>query len=635
MSIKFQKEFSKFKDLTALEPIQYHALLGKTPTVVEHPTRKGYCYARMADNLSELITVFNDKVSQAYDLPVIIERRGLTWYVVGRDIQRYADWGTSSPFLPKHHTQHEFNRDTGSGADTVFIYPDQFMPLLVFPSGTSGAGNLQIAPYVLKRNSDFIYVGNTGTPNLLIYKPTDNTGIVGLVYLDTTTGNPGILVASGTPFVGSITGTSDLLPYVPYPTSTDQEPLYFFRLVSGTSSLGWNNLYNARQMIGGGVGSTGSSGSIPLQTAKRILISDASGNIGTSDYLAYDDTTRILTMGEAVGGFVQSVIWNLSSSISRVLNMITWGAGSSSRFKGTFARGSISAATAAQSGDTLVRFSGAGYDGVTSIQNAATSVELRFVSSELQSNSSHGTQIEFYTTPTGTTTLTKVMTLGNDGNVNIEAGKEYRINNVSIGGGTNSFQIDCSGGTSDTYGALVGTIDGTNKIFTVSLGRYVSGSLQLYLNGQLLTQGISEDWTETTPSSGTFTLTEAPILGDVLIAFYKQSAVSSGNADTLDGYEAVTLLNNPLIGRNVATVDFGTGLYEKTITIVNSLATSSSYIVANILNEATSNNTADDIMIQPLEIKIGARTAGSFDITVSSLINVFVGEVYITYALFN
>ena len=424
MSIKFQKEFSKFKDLTALEPIQYHALLGKTPTVVEHPTRKGYCYARMADNLSELITVFNDKVSQAYDLPVIIERRGLTWYVVGRDIQRYADWGTSSPFLPKHHTQHEFNRDTGSGADTVFIYPDQFMPLLVFPSGTSGAGNLQIAPYVLKRNSDFIYVGNTGTPNLLIYKPTDNTGIVGLVYLDTTTGNPGILVASGTPFVGSITGTSDLLPYVPYPTSTDQEPLYFFRLVSGTSSLGWNNLYNARQMIGGGVGSTGSSGSIPLQTAKRILISDASGNIGTSDYLAYDDTTRILTMGEAIGGFVQSVIWNLSSSISRVLNMITWGAGSSSRFKGTFARGSISAATAAQSGDTLVRFSGAGYDGVTSIQNASTSVELRFVSSELQSNSSHGTQIEFYTTPTGTTTLTKVMTLGNDGNVNIEAGKE-------------------------------------------------------------------------------------------------------------------------------------------------------------------------------------------------------------------
>ena len=300
--------------------------------------------------------------------------------------------------------------------------------------------------------------------------------------------------------------------------------------------------------------------------------------------------------------------------------------------RGVFARGTKSSPTAAQANDVEFRVRASAYDGST---YPSSNMELRFLADENQGSSAHGSRIEFYTTPTGTTTLTKVMTLGNDGNVNIEAGKEYRVNNVSIGGGTNSFQVDCSGGTSDTYGILAGTINGSNKVFTVSLGRYVSGSLQLYLNGQLLTQGTSEDWTETTPTSGTFTLTDAPILGDVLIAFYKQSAVSSGNADTLDGYEAVTLLNNPLIGRNVATVDFGTGLHEKTITIVDSLATSSSYIVANILNETTSNNTADDIMIQPLEIKIGARTAGSFDVTISSLIDVFVGEVYITYALFN
>ena len=634
MSTKFQREFSKFKDLTALEPIQYHALLGKTPTVVEHPTRKGFCYARMADNLSELITVFNDKVSQSYDLPVIIERRGLTWYVVGRDIQRYSDWGTSSPFLPKHHNQHEFNRDNGSGADTVFIYPDQFMPLLVFPSGTSGAGNLQIAPYVLKRNSDFIYVGNTGTPNLLIYKPTDNTGIMGLVYLDTTTGNPGILVASGTPFVGSITGTSALLPYVPYPSSSDQEPLYFFRLVSGTSSLGWNNLYNARQLIGGSSGGTGSSGGgggIGTLTANRVVIS-GTGTATTDSNFTYDASTTRLELGIGVpansnGGFGQAY-----EGVSVGHFLATWGSGLASFVRGVFARGTKSSPTAAQANDVEFRVRASAYDGST---YPSSNMELRFLADENQGSSAHGSRIEFYTTPTGTTTLTKVMTLGNDGNVNIEAGKEYRVNNVSIGGGTNSFQVDCSGGTSDTYGILAGTINGSNKVFTVSLGRYVSGSLQLYLNGQLLTQGTSEDWTETTPTSGTFTLTDAPILGDVLIAFYKQSAVSSGNADTIDGYEAATLLNNPLIGRNIATVDFGTGLYEKTITVVDSLATSSSYIVANILNEATSNNTADDIMIQPLEIKIGARTTGSFDVTVCSLTNVFVGEVYITYALFN
>lgn len=433
MSLKFQREFAKFKKYTAKEPTQYHALLGKTPTVVEHPTRKGYCYARMADNLSELITVFNDKVSQSYDLPVIIERRGLTWFVVGRDVQRYADWGTASPFLPKHHGQHEFNRDAGTGADAVFIYPDQFMPLLVFPSGTSGAGNLQIAPYVLQRENDFIYVGNTGTPNLLTYKPTDSTGIMGLVYLDTLTGNPGILIASGTPFVGTLTGTASLLPYVPYPTSAEQEPLYFFRLVSGTTSINWGNLYNARQLIGGGAGGTGTSGGgFGTLTPKRIPITDSVGTVTTSDYIIYDETTKILTLGESVIGFVQSVIWNLSSNISRVLNMITWGSGNSSRFKGTFARGSISSATATLGEDALVRFSGAGYDGNTSIQNAATSAEIKIEAAEDFDSTHHGTNIGVWVTLTGTTSMVRVGTFTGQG-LNLELGYEYLIGGNPIG----------------------------------------------------------------------------------------------------------------------------------------------------------------------------------------------------------
>lgn len=256
----FKNQFTKYDNSLKKEAMQYHALLGKTEKVVEHPTRKGFCYARMADNLSELIVVFNDKVSQVWNMPVLIERRGITWYVVGRDIQRYSDWGTSAPFLPKHHAQHEFNRDEGTGADAVFIYPDQFMPLLVYPSGSAGSANLIVAPYTLQRDNDFIYVGNTGTQNLLVYKPTDGNGIMGLLYLDKTTGNPGVLIASGTPFINSLTGTASLLQYAPYPETSNQEPLYFFRLVSGTSSLTWSNLYNARQFIGGSSGGTGSTG---------------------------------------------------------------------------------------------------------------------------------------------------------------------------------------------------------------------------------------------------------------------------------------------------------------------------------------------------------------------------------------
>jgi len=226
-----QKDFSAFSKKKVKVIQQYSALLGKTEKVVEHPDRKGFCYARMVDNLNELIVVFNDKVSQKFDLPVLVERKGNMWYVVGRDIERYSNWGSNTAFLPNHAGQHSFNRDTRSGADAVFIYPDQFMPLLVYPSGTTGAGVLLVAPYMLQRISDFIYVGNTGTPNLLVYKPTNNQAIMGLVYLDKTTGNPGILIASGTPMPGSYTGTSQVVPYLPYPSSSNQEPLYFFRLV--------------------------------------------------------------------------------------------------------------------------------------------------------------------------------------------------------------------------------------------------------------------------------------------------------------------------------------------------------------------------------------------------------------------
>ena len=41
-----------------------------------------------------------------------------------------------------------------------------------------------------------------------------------------------------------------------------------------------------------------------------------------------------------------------------------------------------------------------------------------------------------------------------------------------------------------TYGAISGLINGVNKTFTVSQGKYAGGSLEVYLNGQLQTQKV-------------------------------------------------------------------------------------------------------------------------------------------------
>lgn len=84
-------------------------------------------------------------------------------------------------------------------------------------------------------------------------------------------------------------------------------------------------------------------------------------------------------------------------------------------------------------------------------------------------------------------------------------------------------QIDCSGGTSDTYGVLTGLVNGSNALYTVSNSAYRSGSLKVFLNGQLQTQGSGEDWVETTPASGTFTFATAPATGDIITVEYLKS----------------------------------------------------------------------------------------------------------------
>lgn len=109
------------------------------------------------------------------------------------------------------------------------------------------------------------------------------------------------------------------------------------------------------------------------------------------------------------------------------------------------------------------------------------------------------------------------------------------VDALSFGGG---LHIDQSGGTSDTYGVLSGTINGSNTTFTVSEGEYISGSLVVLLNGQTQTQGSSEDWVETTPASGTFDFNTAPVSGDEITVMYSIFTDGLGDADTVDGQHA-------------------------------------------------------------------------------------------------
>jgi hypothetical protein len=233
--------------------------------VVECPDKPGYVYVRLRDNLSETIKAYNDSVSLVFGLPVLIvrDKRDPTRYkVAGRDLIRYADWGATS-YVPKHGNQHSFNPDSGGGGDIVWVYGQQFMPLLVTPSGSAGSPNCVVYGYYGWNYDDTWHCfSTTGTANLLAYKPTGTSSARSvLIYLDQSTGGLGYLGSNE--YASTITGACAVICGLPDLTEDYHIPLAAVRLVTGTSSILWNNIYDVRpfytgQGSGGGT-ATGSS----------------------------------------------------------------------------------------------------------------------------------------------------------------------------------------------------------------------------------------------------------------------------------------------------------------------------------------------------------------------------------------
>lgn len=81
-----------------------------------------------------------------------------------------------------------------------------------------------------------------------------------------------------------------------------------------------------------------------------------------------------------------------------------------------------------------------------------------------------------------------------------------------------------------------GSVNGSNTSFTVLQSSYIANSLTITVNG--IFQARTADYTETTPGSGIFTFTTAPLTGDVVRTSYQYTTGASGNADTVDGFHA-------------------------------------------------------------------------------------------------
>ena len=214
---------------------------------VEVPSRAGFVYVRLRNDLSETVQAYNDKVSPVYNLPVVVvrDKTNKNYYTIyGKDTGVYTNWG-STAYLPKHGAQHSFNPDS-PGADITWVYDDQIMQFAAVPSGSSSGMNLIIEPGVFysERYDRWIYGGNTGTQSLTTFLPTGTQQRSVLCYIDWD-GNPKL--SGGSYFATNITGTSQVLGTLPIMPADVEIPVCAIRLLSGTSTISWDNLYNLRQ----------------------------------------------------------------------------------------------------------------------------------------------------------------------------------------------------------------------------------------------------------------------------------------------------------------------------------------------------------------------------------------------------
>lgn len=296
-----QLDLSK-KDRDYLIPAVLGFLIAGVQTV-DVPQRPGYVYARVRSNLNEVVQVWNDKVSPVYDLPVLLVRdpnNASRYKIEGRDTGRYDNWGTTSSYLPRHGNQHSFNPENGGGGDVTWVYGRQFMPLALYPSGSHGANNALLGQSAYYYGNSWRYAGGTGTSDLLVYKPTGAWARMVLIALDPD-GNPKL--SAGSYFAASITGQAAVMPYVPLPGTTDL-PIGAARLVSGTSVILWDNLYDLRPlMIAGYSTATGTSSSgHTIQDDGVDLPARANLNFVGGGFVVYDGGGATNVSGTAGGG---------------------------------------------------------------------------------------------------------------------------------------------------------------------------------------------------------------------------------------------------------------------------------------------------------------------------------------------
>ena len=200
------------------------------------------------------------------------------------------------------------------GADTTWVYPQQFMPLLAYPSGTDSYGSMHLAinPDFYSWQGNYYYAQSTGTPDFTPYLPTiTGSAVMTLLYIQPSDNS--LQIIAGSPFSNQITGSAELAQYIPDIDRSVGIPLAAVRLVTGTTGITWNNIYDVRDFF-------------------TIGQSSAGGGIG---FVAQDEGI-LLGTGTVLNFVGQNVEASISGSVVRVFITGSSGGSISLPASGTF-----------------------------------------------------------------------------------------------------------------------------------------------------------------------------------------------------------------------------------------------------------------------------------------------------------
>jgi hypothetical protein len=523
----------------------FFGYLGNADGTVIVPGKPNYVYVTLSDGMCA--QAYNTVVPSIAHLPVVCgydikQKRSDLFRIL--DIRNVPRNGTteSAFYVDKHHTSHEWlNGDIGGGTDLVYVQLRQFMPLRPSP----------VSPYSINIGRDIQWINGSWqvvgaqTFDLSTYIPAATSGSGSIA-------NERFTVLSMSPTSGSITitsgsvnvlGTSGMtaIPAAPagdYPICavrlfTGQTGIYETRVRNDLIDLRWNvfsspaTLHNNLGGIQGGI--AGQYNHLTnAELAAVQAISGSSGGASNNDpFLTTGSSATLTNYRQLVAG--TNITFDDTVANIRTISAVSGSGTSGSQVvplnhpadagfyltgyfntTGSFTSGSVTSGVSTLASLSDVSITGSQTDGQALVWSSGSS---KWLPGTVASGS-------------GGTTYSAV---------------EY---------------IDQTGGTGDTYGILSGSVNGSNKTFVTSQNKYYTGTLKVYRNGQLQTQGSgsSGDWSETASGSGMFDFYSAPITGDQLTAIYSITAAvsgSSGGASTLAGLTDVSISGSQTNGQSL------------------------------------------------------------------------------------